>query len=97
MVRRREWQDFIIAEDTVNNGQDIVNLIRGDINETKGMTLIRTIIRLDCLSAAVGGTNGVQKVAMGIGMFSTAAEAVGFAALPDPAVGTSKPFTGWLW
>ena len=47
MARRREWQDFIIDQDIASTGRVAIDLIRGDVNETKGMTLIRTIIRLD--------------------------------------------------
>ena len=99
MARRTEWQDFIIDFDITSGGTSpVADLIRGDVNETKGMTLIRTIIRLDISPAAPGATtDSTQKVALGIGMFATAAEAIGVTALASPSVGTDKPLTGWLW
>ena len=97
MARRREWQDFIINDDVGSDTVSIENLLRGDVNETKGMTLIRTIIRLDVHLILFGGNNGQQVVSMGIGMFSTQAEAAGTASLAAPNVAIEKPLTGWLW
>ena len=98
MARRREWQDFIFDFDITSGVTTAVNLLRGDVNETKGMTLIRTIVRFDVIPASPGSANlSTQKVAMGIGMIATQAEAIGVTAMPAPGTSEDKPLSGWLW
>ncbi len=96
MARRREWQDFMFGGVIANGARTVTNLIRSDQNEAKGMTLIRTIVRLD-LNPNPPGDAGAQRISLGIGMFATEAEAIGVTAMADPALPEDKPLTGWLW
>ena len=94
--RRRQWQDNLINEDTPSVGQDNAVLLAGDIDDTKGMTLVRTILRLDVLATSPAIDNvDVQTVTMGIGMIS--AEALAISVFPDPNNATDIPLSGWLW
>jgi len=61
----------------------------------RGMTLIRTIISLGCLSTTTAGAWGAEGVHLAIGVASQEAFAAGV--FPDPNVGTDKPPRGWVW
>ncbi len=93
--RRRQWQDFLVGAVIGVGSQSTKVLLRGDIDDTKGMTLVRMVIDLasspDPTSAVVGST----KLHMGIGVF--AAEAIAASSYADPNVETDQPMTGWLW
>ena len=94
--RRRQWLDFTIVEDTPSGSQDSNALIRGDIEDTKGMTLIRIVIGLNIIPTTfVGDSVDAQLVTLGIGMMSLEATAAGL--FPDPQNETEQPVTGWLW
>jgi len=94
--RRRQWQDFVITESIANAAQASEVLLDGDVDDTKGMTLVRMIIRLDLVAATPGLDNSdLQGVALGIGMIS--GEAIASAVFPEPGVGVDHPLTGWLW
>ena len=94
--RRRQWQDRTIDETTSEGTQDSSVLLTGDIDDTKGMTLIRMIIGLN-VQAAVLNTTGsaAQLMSYGIGMF--AQETIGNLGFPEPSVDADIPQTGWLW
>ena len=94
--RRRQWQDFIINENTPNTSQDNANLTGGVITETKGLTIVRMIIGMNvrALTPAINSVND-QLVAMGIGIFT--ADAISSQVFPDPETGDDQPGTGWLW
>ncbi len=97
MPRRRQWFDFII-NDTITNGRLFTQtLLTGDVDETKGMTLVRTIVSLDVVADPLMAVSGVQRVAFGIGIASQDALAVGGVSLANPTVETDKPMTGWIW
>ena len=62
---------------------------------TRGMTVIRTIIRMGLFSNTVAGAWGIMRVDLGIGVASQEAFAAGV--LPDPNSATDKPPRGWMW
>ncbi len=98
MARRREWQDFIFDQDVTSGADPFTGLLRGDINETKGMTLIRIILDLMIVPAAPGvASQSTQKIALGIGMFPEVAIASGASNLADPSQSEDKPLSGWMW
>ena len=94
--RRRQWQDHLIDESTASATQDSSVLLDGDTDDTKGMTLVRTIIRLDVMAATLAGDSTDQMaVSLGIGMMSS--EAIGSQEFPDPDTAGDIPLSGWLW
>ena len=94
--RRRQWQDFLIDRSVVNAAQGAEVLLSGDVDDTKGMTLVRMIIRLDVTANVLAGDSTDQQIVdMGIGMIS--AEGILATAYPDPDTAGDIPLTGWLW
>ena len=94
--RRRQWQDFLVTADVADSAQANANLLDGVITETKGLTAVRFIIRLDLRpSTWVSNSTDSQMVTMGIGIFT--ADAISGSVYPDPNVSTDHPGAGWLW
>ena len=96
MPRPTDWIDTRITLEVASGGQSIDSLMTGvaPVN-MRGMTCIRTIIRLDAFSNSVAGAWGVQRLDLGIGIASQEAFAAGV--VPDPSTATDKPPRGWMW
>ena len=98
MARRRVWQDFLIDVALASGGTSITGLLQGDTpDDTKGMTLVRTLISLDVAPANDNVTLGYQGFDAGIGMAGLDAINTGAAALASPSLAGEIPVTGWLW
>ena len=96
MSRPTDWIDSRPTMEVASGSQSIDSLMTGvaPVN-MRGMTVIRTIIRLGLFSNSVAGAWGVQRVDLGIGIASQEAFAAGV--LPDPSTATDKPPRGWVW
>ncbi len=95
--RRRIWDDAIISENTATDTQDSTDLLPSfQEGETKGFTLVRTIIGINIAPAAlVDASVDRQKVSIGIGVFSR--EMIDIVDFPEPGVSNNIPLTGWIW
>ncbi len=96
MARATEWQDTLISQTVVSAGQTVFSLM-GDIaqREQRGLTVIRTLIRLSTHSSSIAGAYGVQLLDIGIGVTSQEAFTAGI--VPDPATALDKPRLGWVY
>ena len=96
MPRPTDWIDTLVILFAATGGQGFMSLMTGvaPVN-MRGMTLIRTIVKLGVYSADTAGAWGVQSVDLGIGVASQEAFAAGV--FPDPGTPTDKPPRGWVY
>ena len=96
MPRRTAWVDTIVDENAATAGQATKSLlgILGQV-DTRGTTLIRTIVSLGLWSNTTAGAWGVQRCDIGIGI--TSQEAFSAGAFPDPKAATDEPPRGWVY
>ena len=97
MARMTDWQDTIVSE-LVPSNSTAFNSLLGTLTpaDTRGVTLIRTLVRLDFASNTVAGAWGHNQLDFGIGITSQEAFGVGVTALPDPNISNDKPARGWV-
>jgi len=96
MARRTAWHDTIVAQTPASGAQVFFSLMTAvNAEEARGLTLIRTLVRVSLLSNTTAGAWGSQIVDMGIGVASRDALAAG--ALPDPNIATDEPPRGWVY
>ncbi len=94
--RRRQWQDQIINAAVADGAQGFQVLLDGDIDDTKGMTLVRMVIGLNVIPVTFAGDSvDAQRVSLGIGTMSQ--EAISALTFPDPEIEGDHPLTGWMW
>ena len=96
MPRMTDWIDTSVGFTIATSAQTSLSLMTGvaPVN-MRGMTLIRTILTLDCFSVTTAGAWGVQILSIGIGVASQEAFAAGV--FPDPNTMTDKPPRGWVY
>ena len=96
MPRMTDWVDTVVVLDAATGAQDFISLITGlaPVN-MRGVTLVRTLVRLSLQSATVAGAWGTQNVNLAIGVASQEAFAAG--TLPDPLTSGDKPPRGWVY
>jgi len=99
MARRSFWNDQMIDLDIANGVESLISLLSGlGTDIATELTLIRTIIRLDVMSTDPVETNqGIQRLAMGIGVVSNEAFAIGTTAVPDSNTSGEHPARGWVY
>ncbi len=95
-ARQTDWVDTLISITVASGAQGFQSLMTGlaPVN-LRGVTVIRTIVRLGISSVTVAGAWGTQLSSMAIGITSQEAFAAGV--LPDPSVATDKPPRGWMY
>ncbi len=95
MPRPMRWIDTIIGVNTPDGAADTESLMTsiGPV-DTRGVTVIRTIVRLDLMSSTVAGAWGSQSVNLAIGIAGQEAFAAGI--FPDPNA-NEEPARGWMW
>ncbi len=94
--RPTRWVDTIVGLVLSDAGGTLVSLLPGvGPVDTRGVTLIRTIIRLDLLSTTVAGAWGAQSATLAIGIAGQ--EAFAANVVPDPSVASEEPARGWIW
>ena len=97
MPRQTRWIDTVVGLTGASGANAAVSLLTGvGPVDTRGVTIIRSIMRLTVVSTTVAGVWGGQNVHLGIGIAAQAAFAVGITALPTPE-GTEQPSRGWVW
>ena len=85
MSRQTRWIDTVVDQNAANGANAALSLLGGvGPVDTRGVTIIRTMVRLAFRSTSVAGAWGTQDVNIGIGIASQAAFAIGITALPTP-------------
>ena len=98
MPRQTEWKDNMISQVVAAGATALESLVANFTDPDKrGMTLVRTLIRLEAMSTTVAGAWGVQIASMGIGVASQEAFNLGVTAVSDPQTEANKPTRGWVW
>ena len=96
MARRTSWEDTLVAETIVNNGQNALQLMNAfEQDERQGVTIARWIGELSLFSASIAGAYGVEKLSIGVTMLDADAAAAG--AFPDPNQPLDEPPRGWVY
>ena len=92
------WIDTVVAQAAFASGANSATSLLSGIGpvDTRGVTIIRTMIRLSFSSDTIAGAWGAQSVHLGIGIASQAAFTMGITALPT-AEGSEQPARGWIW
>ncbi len=99
MARPTDWVDTLIEDTTATQTTSPpISLLGGlTLADMRGLTLIRTIIRLSLSPITTAGAWGVANVTIGIGVTSRDAFGIGAAAVPDPGIATDTPPRGWVY
>jgi len=98
MPRQTQWQDNIINQGFATGAGVFESLVASfTAPDKRGMTLIRTLVRLQAFSNTVAGAYGVQRLNIGIGVASQEAFALGLTALSDPQTESNEPTRGWTY
>ena len=96
MARTPFWTDVLIDQETGSAAADIVSLSQDLTNlQTRGVTIVRTIIDLHMAPTLPGAVTGIQKVSLGIGIASL--EAFTSGVVLDANAASEKPPRGWLF
>jgi len=95
MARKSFWVDNPVNLAVPSNSQASMSLFQGTppIN-TRGTTIIRTIVDLNFASETVAGAFGVNAMDLAFGMASQ--EAFNASVFPDPSA-DERPVSGWLF
>ncbi len=94
--RKTQWVDSLQSFALATGGKQETSLLSDLIpQDTQGMTLVRTIIRLFTFPGESSGALGAQAIDLGIGVADQ--EAFAAAVLPDPEVAGDEPALGWVW
>jgi len=94
----RLWIDTIINNDVTIATSDSFSLMTGvaAVNTRLAqMTLLRTIVGIDCGRTVHDSGEGSERLAIGIGI--TSQEAFAAATLSDPSAVLDFPVKGWIW
>jgi len=94
------WLDTLIDKDIGASGlvsETLMSNVTDVDTRMAGMTLLRTIVRLDVAATIHDSGEGSVKVGIGIGVVSQDALAVGGSSLPSPATATDFPTRGWIF
>ena len=95
MARTPFWEDTLVNFDIASGAQGITNLLVNlNRDERRGLTMIRTLFRIDLLPSIPDAAFGEQALCLGMGVSSE--EAFSASALPDPNVAGDRPARGWL-
>ncbi len=95
--RQTRWIDTIVGMTPASGANQAASLLGGvGPVDTRGVTIIRTMVRLSFTSSTVAGPWGAQSLHVGIGIASQAAFAIGITALPTPDQ-SEQPSRGWIY
>ena len=98
MPRTTEWKDNIVSFNLATGAGAFESLVVNFSEPDKrGMTLVRTLLRLNFFSTSIAGAYGVQIVSLGIAVAFQEAFAVGLTALSDPQTESDRPIRGWVY
>ncbi len=96
MPRRTDWVDTILNLEVTVGAQTQTGLMTGlSTADTRGLTIIRTILQIEMFSNNIAGAFGVALMDLAIGITSQEAFAAGV--VPDPRTSSDRPPRGWMW
>jgi len=96
MPRRTDWVDTILNLEVTVGSQTQTGLMTGlSTADTRGLTIIRTILEIEMFPNAIAGAWGVALMDIAIGITSQEAFAAGV--VPDPNTSSDRPPRGWMW
>jgi len=96
----RIWIDSFVNETVSVAGGDLQSLMSGVTpaqTRFDQMTLLRTLIGLDIARTVHDSGEGSELLAIGIGIASQTAFALGLTGVSDPEIATDFPTRGWVW
>ena len=95
--RGTTWADTVFNSSMGSGGgnQTLSLISTFDPDERRGMTITRILMCLYIIPDPVGGTGGVQRMSIGVGIASQEAFAAG--ATPDPEDPEDFPQRGWMY
>ena len=94
--RGTAWDDNILNEQILNNGQNLLLLLNNVADpEKRGCTLVRVILNLWALPSNPGQVSGSMQLSLGIAMMSD--DAFSAAAVAEADVPSDYPPSGWLY
>ncbi len=89
--RALEWFDTILEQTVIQNSNNVTALDSNVLfDEKKGMTLVRTLIKIEYRPTVVD-----LSVQLSSGICIITGDALAAPTLPDPADGDEQP--GWIW
>ncbi len=90
------WQDNLVTM-SIPSGSQADESLLGDFSaqDSRGLTLVRTIIHLWAYPTTIGVVDGVQQIDAGIGTIER--EAFIANVFPDPDTQGDFPGRGWVW
>jgi len=92
------WSDTLVSSDVMVSSQQHLGLIDQFTKDQLRMgqvTLLRTIIGIDCAALVHDSNEGSSTLSMGIGVASQEAFLAG--TLPDPNTASDFPTKGWIF
>jgi len=100
MPRRRIWKDRVVNLTLVTASDGIPIRLTGattpDPEDSKGMTMVRCLGRLNILPLSPGTANGRTRLFVGLGIVSEEAFVAAGASLPTLDSQQEQPSSGWL-
>ena len=98
MARRTTWVDTLLDVDISGGAASLSTLLGGLTQiQTRGMTIVRTLVHIEFRKTAGTGVAGVMAVDVGIGVASADAFAAGVASVPDVTDPAAEPPRGWIY
>jgi len=95
VARKTFWHDRLFSISVSTGAQSVTDLLTSlSQDETRGITIARTVIRLAMVSPTAV-SDGSQALDIGLAMVSS--DAFGAGAVPDPNVETDIPVNGWVF
>ena len=97
--RQLKWATDSVNASITSGGTGLLSQLNGALAATQEeqSTLVRTIICLSVLPVTPTGSTNAQDFALGVGVTSRDAFAVGGASVANPATITEEPVQGWLY
>jgi len=99
MPRRRIWKDRVVDFNLAVDGEFVFRLTGAaepDPEDSKGMTLVRCIGKVNSVPSLPGASNGAAEIFLGIGLTSEEAFGIGTTAISSVIVEAEAPPSGWL-
>ena len=94
--RLTTWIDTIVNSAVTTGTQERIDMMGTfDVDERRGMTVMRLLLCLYLAPNPLGAVNGIVVMNMGIEVVSQ--EGFGAGVVPDPGSATEFPLRGWLY
>jgi len=92
------WADTVVSQNVNPATPAVIDLMAQlNLDERRGITADRLIIRLWFSDVAAAAQAGISTLDLGIGVSSNEAFALGITALPNPNTRDDRPALGWMF